>query len=736
MVKLKRSNLFALIAFLVVLGVGTYFSYVMREAEQQKQQFFLEEIVNSQAAAFERRLTRSLSATYILAQEVRRSGGDFKDFDKFAAEVIETLGGISNLQLVPKGVIEQIYPLPGNEKAIGHNILRDDVRSKEAWLALEARKLTLAGPFELIQGGIAVIGRTPVFLEKNGEEYFWGFTSCLIFLDDLLTATELDQLEAKGYDYELSRVHPDTKAVEVFAGTAHGELRHPVVKPIRVPNSEWTIRMSHPASFPIIFVLGTLISAIVATLFALLVQRIMREPERLRALVKNQTLQLEQLAFKDELTGLSNRRHFMEQLDQAIYNLSRSEKHLALICLDLDDFKRVNDSMGHEVGDNLLIEVAQRIRASVRQSDLVGRMGGDEFAVILRDINTSADVANIAVKLIESISQPIRLGRHDVVVGATMGITLAPEDGLDSAVLFRNADLAMYASKRNGKNQFSFFDTQMQTQAKQVMLLEEELRRALHKGEFSLALQPIISLADGQLEKFEALIRWQHPGRGELSPGSFIEVAESTGLIVPIGYWVVEAACEFIRQQVESGQQVKPVAINLSARQLRDELFARHVEEMLERLSIAPQFIEFELTETLLMENVELGKKLIQHLRRLGIRISIDDFGTGYSSLSQLKQFPVNTLKIDRGFVQDLQQNDSDRKIIEAITAMVHKLDIKVVAEGIETQAQFDFLKQAGCDYGQGFLFARPLTAERALSFAAVDRPFVVASSSSRGHHP
>lgn len=718
MAQLKRSKLFSFLAFVLVFGTGVYYTYLTTISDRQEQKILLEEIVSAQAAAIERRLTRSLSSTYILAQEVRRSKGDFKDFEKFAGDVIDTLGGVSNLQLAPSGIIEKIHPLAGNEKAIGHNLLRDDARREEAHLAINTKMLTLAGPFELVQGGEAVIGRNPVFLEKDGEEYFWGFTSALIFLDDLLAVTELDQLEAKGYTFELVRKHPDTGEMEVFAESAGHEHNNPVIKSVKVPNGEWSICISRPSVFPYLALVDITVSFIFACLFAFLVRRVMREPDRLRALVKQQTQQLEVLAFKDELTGLANRRFLIEQLEQSLLTVKRNGKYLALIYLDLDDFKRVNDSMGHEMGDKLLIEVASRIRESVRKSDIVGRLGGDEFAVVLLDMNSPDNARAVAGKIIENIKKPIQLGSHQVVVGATMGITLAPDDGQSGVELFRNADLAMYASKRAGKNQFSFFNVELQRQAEKTLSLEEELREALINKEFRLVFQPIISFKSGQAEKFEALLRWDHPVKREQSPGAFIDVAEMTGMIVPIGYWVVEAALEFIQRQIDSGQTVKPVAINVSARQLRDELFAKHIEELLRSHDIEPGLIELEITESLLIEDVALAIKLINQLRKLGISISIDDFGTGYSSLSQLKQFPVNTLKIDRSFVKDLEDGVGGRQFVEAITVMVHKLDIEVVAEGIETQSQLSFLKKIGCDYGQGFLLARPLTADAALAFS------------------
>lgn len=717
MFNFRLSSLYALMAFVCIFAAGGYYTHLSLVAERKEQQLLMEEVVSVQAAAIERRLTHSLSSTYILAQEVRRSNGQFRDFDHFAEEVMQTLGGISSLQLAPEGITQKIYPLAGNEKGIGHNLLVSDKRKQEAWEAIRSKTLTLAGPFLLVQGRVGMMGRNPVFLEKNGEQQFWGFATALIYLDDLLSFTELDQLKQKGYAFELSRLHPDTGAVDIFARSSNNLDELQARKKVRVPNGEWTIAMSRPTDFTFQMILGITLSLITAIVFTLLIRRILREPERLRGLVKKQTLQLERLAFTDELTGLANRRFLTEQLEQAILNIRREEKYLALMYLDLDDFKRINDSTGHEDGDRLLVEMGLRLRATVRDTDIVGRLGGDEFAIILVNIKSAEHARIVADKIIANISRPVQLANTEAIVGVSIGITLAPEDGASSGELLRNADLAMYAAKRAGKNQLSFYSMAMQQQALYSIRIEKELRLALARSEFALVFQPIVALGNGQTVKFEALLRWHQPERGIQHPASFIKIAELTGLIVPIGYWVVDAACRFIQQQRQSGRAVKPVAVNVSVCQLREAEFAHRVEALLTRWGIPPGSLELEITESMLMENVSLAMTQIDRLKQLGIRISIDDFGTGYSSLSQLRQLQVNSLKIDRSFVMDLENSPVDRQMIEAITAMVRKLDLKVVAEGIETEQQMQFLKQIGCDYGQGFLFARPLSPEQALQY-------------------
>lgn len=720
---IKPSTFYAFLAFLLLLGLGLLGVYSKDAAVQSEQQKLLDEIAQSMAFSIERRLSRSFSSTFILAQEVKRSQGKFIEFDKFAAEVIQTLGGISNLQLAPDGIIRQIYPLAGNEKAIGHNLLKDDARAKEALLAIKEKGLTLAGPFELIQGGTALIGRNPVFLQGSNEETFWGFVSALVYLDDLLASTKLDQLANKGYQFQLSRIHPDSKEQEVFFQSDQGLGKKPIFKAVTVPNSHWQVGVSRDNPDQYFIIIGSLASLGFSIIIAFLVNRMLLEPERLRKQVKQQTEKLERMAFRDELTGLVNRRFLAEKLTQEVAKINRYGKRLAILYIDLDDFKRINDTFGHNQGDVLLQTVAERITQTVRESDIVSRLGGDEFAVVLLDLG--ADEAGlVADKILHAVNKPIMLGKHEVVVGSTIGITLSPDDSTNIDDLLRNADLAMYASKSSGKNCFSFFNAEMQRKVADHLLMEEGLRHALKENEFYLVYQPILSLEDFQPQKFEALIRWNHPQKGLQNPTDFIPVAEQTGLIQDIGYWVIGAACEFISEQRKRGFKPVPIAINVSPGQLTDSNFGHRVEEIITTVGIDARMIELEITESMLMDDTDLALELIVHAKSLGMKISIDDFGTGYSSLAQLKNFPIDTLKIDRSFIKDMEHDANDRRIVEAITVMVHKLGFEVVAEGIETEFQLNFLKKISCASGQGYLFSKPLDASQVEGFCYADSSF------------
>lgn len=693
--------------------LGVYVSQLNLSLQKSEQDLLMSDIVNSQASALERRISRSLATTYILAQEIKRNKGEFVDFEAYADEVLKAIGGVSNLQLAPNGVISKIHPLHGNEKAIGHNILQDDRRRDEAIQAVKEKRLILAGPFDLVQGGVAIIGRNPVFLKQQGNEYFWGFASALIFIDDLLSVSDLELLESKGYSYQLSRKHPDTGEVDIFARSKADMWDDVFEVNVNVPNATWVLRLSRSEN------LSSATGYSVSFLFSLLLSGfffyMLQQPEKLRLIVKEKTRELENLAFHDELTGLPNRRLLNEQLGQEIRDLLRYNKRGALFYLDLDDFKRINDSMSHEAGDQLLKTIALRLRANLRNNDIVARLGGDEFAALLLDIDSVAHVQKIAEKLIHSISQPVILGKREVIVSATIGITLIPDDGREAGSIQRNADLAMYSAKNLGKKRCHFFNSAMQEKANQNLVLELDLRNALKQEQFSLQYQPLVCLSKHQVVGYEALIRWNHPARGLLLPGQFIVIAEESNTIVPIGYWTLQEVCKLIQQRAIEGLKPAYISVNLAPKQFLDPRLCCFIKETLSETGAPPQLLELEITETTLIEDFETTLTVLNELKSMGISIAIDDFGTGYSSLALLKKLPVNTLKIDQGFVMGIGSG-KDERLIEAMSAMAGKLQLKMIAEGIENIDQLKFLESIDCDYGQGYLFGPPLPVHDLLS--------------------
>lgn len=434
--------------------------------------------------------------------------------------------------------------------------------------------------------------------------------------------------------------------------------------------------------------------------------------EDITALVEAQ-LQAERLSFFDPLTGLANRRLFIDRLDRAVRTARREQTAAALLYLDLDRFKEINDTFGHEWGDRVLRKVAARLSAAVRDEDTVSRLGGDEFTVILRRVDRERGVAVVAEKLLRLLNEPIELDGQQVVVGSSVGIAMIPPDGSDVESLMRNADRAMYQAKAAGRGTYCFFSPMTGAVAGKVLQIEQQLRQALEQEQFVLHFQPLISLATGRVTSVEALLRWRHPDRGLLLPDEFVPVAEQSGLIVPMGAWVLQSACRHMRALWAAGVVDCGVSVNLSARQLSDDKLLQTVSAAIDQSGIAPHLLELELTESAVMENLESAIDTLRMLKSLGVTISIDDFGTGHSSLASLKRLPIDTLKIDRSFIHDIPASSDDLAITSAIIAMAHKLGLKVVAEGVETAPQRDFLTRLACETGQGFLFSTPIPPEQ-----------------------
>jgi len=417
------------------------------------------------------------------------------------------------------------------------------------------------------------------------------------------------------------------------------------------------------------------------------------------------------LAHHDFLTGLPNRALLTERLSQAIGLARRRQKQVALLFLDLDYFKHINDSLGHAIGDQLLQSVADRLIASVRVTDTVCRQGGDEFVILLSEIENIQDAARIADKLLQTFSQPQQISGHELHVTLSIGISVYPDDGDCPDVVLQNADTAMYYAKAAGRNSCQFFRPEMSTHAVSRQLIESALRRALKDGEFLLHYQPQIDLASGRMTGAEALIRWQDPHFGLRLPAQFIAVAEESGLIVPIGRWVLREACRQLRAWQAAGLPVVPLSINISAVEFRHRDFLEGVAHTLAETGVMPECLELELTESILMQDADASAAVLTALKALGIHLALDDFGTGYSSLSYLKRFPIDTLKIDQSFIRDIVTDTGDATIVSAVIDMARKLKQRVIAEGVETSGQMGFLRDHHCHQGQGYHFSHPVDA-------------------------
>jgi len=432
------------------------------------------------------------------------------------------------------------------------------------------------------------------------------------------------------------------------------------------------------------------------------------------AAIENKDSQIDRVVHYDTLTNLPNRLLFLDRLDQELTRAHRDNSMMAVMSINLDRFKQVNDSFGHPVGDQLLQAVAERLASQIRACDTVSRIAGDEFCLVLTGVKTTHAAGDAAQKLLDSFAHnPISIGDSEIFITLSIGISIYPVDGVNTTALLKNSDAALHQAKNEGRNNFQYYTGQMNATAWQHLKLETELRHALEREEFVLHYQPKVDMESGKIIGMEALLRWQNPERGLISPGEFIPLLEETGLILPVGEWVLRAACKQARAWLAAGIEDVHIAVNLSTLQFKQPDFAGLVLGILKEHDLDPALgaIELELTESLLMNNAAGAVETLIKLHETGIRFSIDDFGTGYSSLSYLKRFPISSLKIDQSFVRDLSTDRDDKAIVAAIIALGHSLGLNVIAEGVETTAQLELLRKKGCNEMQGYLFSRPVPA-------------------------
>jgi diguanylate cyclase (GGDEF)-like protein len=443
------------------------------------------------------------------------------------------------------------------------------------------------------------------------------------------------------------------------------------------------------------------------------VSRDLSESARKDSAAREMALQMAHAAQHDFLTDLPNRMLLNERINYAITFARRDKKHVAVLFLNLDGFKNINDSMGYPAGDKLLQSIAARLLSCVDASDTVSRQGGDEFVALLSAVERVEDVAVTARKILAAVEETHSIGTNDLHISTSIGVSVYPEDGDDAETLIKNADTAMYQAKEKGRLNYQFFTPAMTVRAVERQSIEESLRRALAQQEFTLHYQPQVNLKTGAITGAEALIRWTDPARGPVSPEQFIPVAEDSGLILPIGNWVLREACRQARAWADAGLPATTIAVNISGIQFRNEAFLQGVFAVLSETGVDPRRLELELTESVLMTEAESTASILQTLREKGIKVAIDDFGTGYSSLSYLTKFPVDALKIDQSFVRQLDRSHDDTTIVTAVIAMARSLELRVIAEGVETLKELKFLRAHQCDEVQGYYFSRPVPAEQ-----------------------
>ncbi len=440
--------------------------------------------------------------------------------------------------------------------------------------------------------------------------------------------------------------------------------------------------------------------------------RIFIELYKQRRIIEEQSISLKQLAYFDPLTQLPNRTLFFDRFNQRLEHAKRSNSLVALLSLDLDRFKKVNDTLGHDVGDLLLKEVAERFCNILRSVDTVARIGGDEFAIILTENSTAYNITTVAQKIIDSISDPFHLNGYTCTVGTSIGIAVFPDDGDNIECLTKNSDIAMYHAKNEGRNNYQFYSAGINNNTIERLTFENELHKAVENEEFTVHYQPVYETHSKRILSVEALIRWKHPSRGLLKPGEFIPLAEETGYIKEIGHWVTQQVCRQLKEWQKIGLEGLRIAVNISAQQFCQEGEMETILRVIKEESVSPDSIELELTESCILQNEGYVTETMQVLQDSGIHHSIDDFGMGYTSLRFLKKLPINKIKIDQSFIKDINTNKDDAAVVTAIIVMARSLKLRVVAEGVETMGQFDFVNRLGCDEIQGFLFSTPLTSE------------------------
>lgn len=455
---------------------------------------------------------------------------------------------------------------------------------------------------------------------------------------------------------------------------------------------------------------------------------VLLEDERERVLIANDEMQ--HLAYHDSLTGLPNRPLFIDRLIHTLRGAARHDEQVGVFFCDLDGFKEINDSLGHTRGDSLLVAVARRIREAVRSEDTVARFGGDEFTLIMNRVRSPEDAARLASKILQAVREPVRIGDHELFVTISIGVSIFPTDGEDAETLLKNADTAMYRAKEQGRDGFQLYAPAMNAQALEKLELANMLRRALERQELVLHYQPIVDLATGRVTSIEALVRWMHPDKGLVPPQYFIDAAEASGVIIPLGEWVIRRACEDVRVLRHQLGDELTVSVNLSPRQFQQPDLVKRIGHALDSGRVPASALRLEITESSAMQNADTTVHVMRELQALGVGISLDDFGTGYSSLSHLKRLPIDTLKLDQSFVRDITHDPEDEAISSAVIALAHTLGLRVVAEGVETAEQLSFLNSRGCDAVQGYLISRPVPLD-----AFEDLPvFARSARAARGH--
>lgn len=692
--------------------LGGYWVYVINHHALHDRVVHAQQVAFDKAKAIELKLTRSLSVTQVLSLFITQQDGKVEDFEIYADSLIKNHPLLDNVQLAPDGVVQLIHPLAGHESAIGHNLLTDPKRKVDAERAISSQKLTLTGPFKLKQGGVGIIGRLPVFLSHSEEKVFWGFSSALIYFDKLLDEVGLSSSANSSYLFNLSAINPKTGQPISIAGQDQSAVpsEEKATSPINLPNQQWQLSITLPLSTW--ERVTQKISYIVVLFFALcsgfITWKYLQLPSKLHFAVKKKTQQLEALSFTDSVTGIANRRFFMKSL-LLISQQTENNANKAILFIDLDDFKVINDRYGHQFGDKILNIIAKRIELSATTGDMTARIGGDEFAQCILCDNDINAIHQRLERLLTSIKKPMIISNTEIRISASIGVALMPQHGHRATELLQAADIAMYHAKQlTSQLKYCIYQPCMAKSFRRLPDFKREFSNALLNNQLRLYYQPIYCLKTQYIAHYEALVRWQHPRKGLLGPGDFLELAEQVNLLTDLEYWVLNKACADIASHLKQHGQHITVAINMSPKLLAEPDLLQRIDFFLQHHQLSSASVKLELTESSVLSNRDIALQTLAALQNKGIEVALDDFGTGYSSFSLLHELPLRTLKLDRSFTDQLLVDDKDYCVVQSIIELAHKLNLNVIAEGIETKEQEDKLNRLDCDFGQGYYFCRP----------------------------
>jgi len=682
------------------------------QREQSEQVATIAAHLSGVRAALEAQLRAAFGDTEGIAQLIAADGHiSAEHFHGMAREALASVPYMRHVSLAPDDVISDVYPLKDNQAIIGLDYRRLPEQFPLLQSAREQMQPVLAGPVKLYQGGQALIYRRPVFINgKRGVKFYWGNVSTVADIDRLLAAAGL------GPELEIDVAVRGANGQGGEGGLIWGDARlfeDPLLsQTVEVPGGRWQLVAAPRAGWPVLglFASPLFLFALSCTgLFSVFVAQLNRNhrllKQRNRELRQSQA-QLERLAHYDTITGLPNRVLFQQQLAAAILK----GNGLAVLMLDIDGFKQVNDSLGHPMGDLLLQQATARFLQELDSADRVCRLGGDEFVFMLQ--GSQGQVSHQVRAILRCLQRPFDLNGNAALVTGSIGLAWCPQHGESVDSLLRHADTAMYVAKESGRNAWRPYHPEMTARLQQRLELERNLRRALQDNEFELWYQPKVDLFSGQLEGVEALLRWRDPEHGLVSPAEFIPLAERTGLIIPLGELVLDLACAQLASWRAADCLPGPLAINVAALQIERSDYVTSLATALARYDLPAQLLEVEITESLLMESQQQACAVLAQLQAMGVATAVDDFGTGYSSLAYLRSLPIDHLKIDRAFIKDLPGDDDAVAVARAIIDLGHALGFRITAEGIETQEQYDFLRNAGCNQGQGYLMARPMPAQ------------------------